>query len=319
VRAPRCFSSRDTLVLSSLCKDPPVHALGVWDTAALISPRCVQEFPVKNVRFFVTGYWCPTTLRYAPWLPCSPILLLDTCTVVTYEQPVLVCQENEIFRYRLIFIPPRVELIRREGSACIDMAEARGKGELFAQDVDAALERIINSMTSALQAPCVQRAAAEGKRVTVTVTGWTDPRPLDPSCLYTGPTIPTHYGVVRLDARYSPYARGDTLVGGGRIAFIRYKAGGHCLLSQLRAYYAAILLDRLWDEFVPAYASLKARDQIEVVAVGKAVSQENRDFSERRSIEVRVEVPMPEQRVVAGAIPVPGSTVVLCQPQCAEH
>ncbi|RMF36195.1 MAG: hypothetical protein D6747_00990 [Chlorobiota bacterium] len=319
VHSPRYVSSRDTLVLSSLCKDPPVHTLVVWDTAALVSPRCVQDFPVKNVRFFVTGYWCPTTLRYAPWLPCSPILLLDTCTVITYEQPVLVCQENEIFRYRLVFIPPRVELLRREGSACIDMAEARSKGTLFAQDVDAALERIINSMTSALQAPCVQRAVAEGKRVTITVTGWTDPRPLDASCMYTGPTIPTRYGVVRLDTRDSPYISGDSLAGGGRIAFIRSKAGGNYLLSQLRAYYAAILLDRLWEEFVPTYASLKAREQIEVVAVGKAVSQENRDFSERRSIEVRVEVPMPEQRVIAGAIPVPGSTVVLCQPQCAEH
>lgn len=75
----------------------------------------------------------------------------------------------------------------------------------------------------------MQRAAAEGKRVTVTVTGWTDPRPLDPSCLYTGPTIPTHYGVVRLDTRDSPYISGDSLVGGGRIAFIRSKAGGNYL------------------------------------------------------------------------------------------
>lgn len=124
---------------------------------------------------------------------------------------------------------------------------------------------------------------------------------------------------MRLDTRDSPYILGDSLVGGGRIAFIRSKAGGNYLLSQLRAYYAAQLLDRLWDEFVPVYASLKARDQIEAVANGKAVSQENRDFSERRSIEVRVEVPMPEQRALAGVIPVPGSTVVLCQPQCAEH
>jgi hypothetical protein len=319
VPSPRYVSSRDTLVVSSLCKEPPVHTLVVWDTAALVSPICVQDFPVKNVRFFVTGYWCPTTYEYAAWLPCTPILLLDTCTVVTYEQPTLVCNENELFRYRLVFVPPRVELLRREGSACIDIAEARTKGPLFAKDVDAALERIINSMSSALQAPCVQRAAMEGKRVTVTVTGWTDPRPLDATCTYTGPTVPVQFGVVRLETRDSPYIHGDSLVGNGRIPFVRSKAGGNYLLSQLRAYNAAILLDRLWDEYVPTYSFLKQRNQIEVVAVGKAVSQENRDYSERRSIEVRVEVPMPERRIVKGAIPVPGSTIVLCQPQCAHH
>lgn len=200
VHSPRYVSSRDTLVLSSLCKDPPTHTHVVWDTAALVSPRCVQDFPVKNVRFFVTGYWCPSTLRYVPWLSCSPILLLDTCTVVTYEQPALICQENEIYRYRLVFIPPRVEPIRREGSACIDMAEVRSKGASYAQDVDAALERIINSMTSALQAPCVQRAIGEGKRVTVTMTGWTDPRPLDASCMYTGADYPN--ALWRSAARY---------------------------------------------------------------------------------------------------------------------
>jgi len=317
--SPRYISSRDTLVLSSACTEPPVHTLVVWDTASLVSPECVQDFPVKNVRFFVTGYWCPTTQRYTPWLSCTPLLALDTCTAVSYEQPRLACDDNEVFRYRLVFTPPRVEPLRREGSACIDMAEARTKGPQFARDVDAAIDRIMSSMASALQAPCLLRAVNEGKMVTVTVTGWTDPRPLDPSCLYTGPTLPTRIGVVRMDTKDSPYIEGDSLRGHGKIAFARSKAGGNYLLSQLRAYYTALLLDRLWEDQVPAYAELKARGQIEVIAVGKAISQENRDYSERRSIEVRVSVPMPEQRIVAGQVPTPGSLVKLCQLECAQH
>lgn len=319
VDSPRYVSSRDTLELSGACREPAGHTLVVWDTAALVSPECVQDFPVKNVRFFITGYWCPTTQRYAPWLACTSILTLDTCGTVYYEQPQLACTDNEIFRYRLAFTPPQVEFLRREGSVCIDLAEARTKGPQFARDVDAAIERIMNSMASALHAPCVQRAVADSNIVTITVTGWTDPRPLDPTCSYTGPTIGIRRGIVRMETKDSPYLVADSLPGNGRIAFIRSKAGGNYLLSQLRAYYTALLLDRLWEQQVPAYAALKARGQIEVIAVGKAISQENRDYSERRSIEVRVSVPMPERNVVAGVVPVPGNYVKLCQVQCAQH
>lgn len=319
VHSPRYVSSRDTLELSSICRELPVHTLVVWDTAALVSPECVQDFPVKNVRFFVTGYWCPTTQRYAPWLACTPIVTLDTCGVVYYQQPQLACTDNEIFHYRLVFTPPRVEFHRRDGSACIDLAEAKSKGPQFAREVDAAIERIISSMSSALQAPCVQRAIADGKTVTVTVTGWTDPRPLDPTCSYTGPTINVQRGIVRMDTKDSPYVVADSLPGSGRIPFVRSKAGGNYLLSQLRAYYTALLLDRLWEEQLPTYAALKASGQIDVIAVGKAISQENRDYSERRSIEVRVSVPMPERKVMAGSISSAGSYVKLCQLQCVQH
>lgn len=315
----RYVSSRDTLEVSGACPETPVHTLVVWDTATIVSSECVQDFPVKNVRFFVTGYWCPTTERYAPWLPCTSILTVDTCNTVFYEQPRMACTENEMFRYRLVFVLPRVEQIRRDGSACIDMAEARSKGPQFARDVDAAIGRIMSSMASALQAPCVQRAIVEGKKVTVTVTGWTDPRPLDPTCTYTGPTVAVQQGIVRLDTKDSPYLDGDKLPGDGRIAFVRSKAGGNYLLSQLRAFYTALFLDRLWEQQLPTYAALKANGQLEVVAVGKAISQENRDFSERRSIEVRVSVPMPDRRVVAGQVPAPGSLVRLCRLHCAQH
>ncbi|MCS7303274.1 MAG: hypothetical protein RMK00_06570 [Bacteroidota bacterium] len=319
VHSPRYVSSRDTVEISSRCSEPPVHTLVVWDTAAIISPECIQDFPVKNVRFFITGYWCPTTRRYISWLSCTPILTLDSCGAVAYERPRLPCSDNEIFRYRLVFTPPTVERGRREGSACIDMAEAQSKGPEFAQEVDAAIERILQSMASAFQAPCLQRAVAEGKKVTVTVTGWTDPRPLDPTCSYTGPTIPVQQGVVRMDTKDSPYLVGDSLPGNGRVPFVRSKAGGNYLLSQLRAYYTALMLDRLWRTHVPAYADLVERGQLEVIAVGKAISQENRDYSERRSIEVRVSVPMPERRVVAGIVPVPGTFLSLCPLQCAHR
>jgi hypothetical protein len=317
--SPRYVSSYDTLLIGSACTEPLVHTIVVWDTATIVSPECVQDFPVKNVRFFVTGYWCPTTQRYASWLSCTPLLVLDSCKVVSYQQPRLACDENEVFSYSLVFTPPRVEPFRKEGSACIDMAEARTKGPQFAIEVDAAIDRIINSMGSALQAPCLLRSVSQGNMVTITVTGWTDPRPLDRSCLYTGPTLPTRTGIVRLDTQDSPYIEGESLQGDGKIAFVRSKAGGNYLLSQLRAYYTALMLDRLWEDEIPAYAELKARGQIEVIALGKAISQENRDYSERRSIEVRVSVPMPEQRIVKGQVPTPGSLVKFCQLECVQH
>ncbi len=313
---PRYISSKDTVVYDGFCPGTKKHTLMVWDTAAYFIPECVQDFPVKNVRFFVTGYWCPTTERYTRYLNCSCIIACDTCDKIDdTKQPALNCgTDDEFYRYSLV--KARVDVARKEGSACINIHEAKSKGHEFAQEVDSAVVRIAESMRSALQIACIQREVAKGKKVTVEVTGWTDPRPLDDACSYTGKTIDFAHSFVKLNMEDSPYIVGDTLAGNGKIKFSRSKAGGNYLLSQLRAYYTAVMFDRIWDESVAEYHDMKSKGHIEVVALGKAVSQENRDFSERRSVEIRVTVPITEKEMLRGIIPDPGQRVIICDTPC---
>ncbi len=312
----RYVSSKDTVIYDGFCTGKKEHTLMVWDTAAYYIPECVQDFPVKNVRFFVTGYWCPTTERYTQYLNCSCIIACDTCNKIDEAaQPKLNCgSDDEFYRYSLV--KARVDVARKEGSACINIHEAKSKGHDYAMEVDSAIVRIAESMRSALQIACIQREVAKGKKVTVQITGWTDPRPLDDACTYTGKSIDFSKSFVKLNMEDSPYIVNDSLQGNGRVRFSKSKAGGNYLLSQLRAYYTAVMFDKIWDNDVLEYRTMKQNGTLEVVALGKAVSQENRDFSERRSVEIRVTVPISEKEIVRGLIPDPGQTVRLCDPQC---
>lgn len=312
----RFLSSKDTLIFDGFCPQKKQHTLVVWDSAAYFIPECVQDFPVKNVRFFVTGYWCPTSERYSQYLTCSSILSYDTLTKLEYKPPVLKCKENEFFDYTLIYKEPVVEAARKYNSACISLGEAKKSGREYANEVDSAIIRIIASMKTALQISCVQREIAKGKTITVNVTGWTDPRPLDNSCAYTGKSIDFGKSFVKLASEDSPYIEGDSLEGHGRVKFSRSKAGGNYLLSQLRAYYTAVMFDKIWEDMVPEYRDLKSRGKLQVLAIGKAVSQENRDFSERRSVEIRVSIPIGEKEIVRGKVPDPGQSIRLCDMPC---
>src|SRR5262249_6438012 len=139
---------------------------------------------------------------------------------------------------------------------------------------------------------------------------------LDNACTYTGKTIDFSKGFVKLDQTDSPYIVNDTLLGGGRVKFGRSKAGGNYLLSQLRAFYTSVMFDRIWEDEVAEYRSMKRAGKLEVVAVGRAVSQENRDYSERRSVEIQVSVPVGDKEIVRGLIPDPGQMVKICEQPC---
>lgn len=312
----RLLAATDTLLFDAHCGRALQHRLVIYDTAVWYIPECVQEFPVKNVRFFVTGYWCPTTEKYQQYLTCTSIFSTEECMTVKYEQPVLACEKNEMFSYAMKYEAPKAIASRRPGSACIDVGEARTKGSLYAQEVDKAIDRIAESMASALRIPCVLREVAKGKPVTVEVTGWTDPRPLDKACTYTGPDVKLGDHFVVLDTKDSPYIDGDVIPGDGSVKFSQSKAGGNYLLSQLRAFYAAEMLDKTWEASVPEYRELKAKGLLKVRAIGRAVSQDNIDNSQRRSVEVRISVPMSQQEMVRGAIPDPGARIVLCTDAC---
>ena len=292
------------------------HRLVIYDTAVWHIPECVQEFPVKNVRFFVTGYWCPTTVKYQQYLTCTSIFTTEDCLVVAHEEPTLPCNKNEMFTYSMKYEAPKAIANRRPGSACINIGEARSKGPEYATEVDKAIDRIAESMTSALRIPCVLREVAKGKPVTVEVTGWTDPRALNTTCTYTGPDIDLNNRFVELDTKESPYIKDGVIPGDGSVKFSQSGAGGNYLLSQLRAFYASEMLDKTWEASVPEYRELKAKGLLKVKAIGRAVSQDNIDNSQRRSVEVRISVPLSPQELVRGVIPDPGALIVLCAGEC---
>lgn len=312
----RLLAATDTLVFDAHCGNTLQHRLVIYDTAVWHIPECVQEFPVKDVRFFVTGYWCPTTEKYQQYLTCTSIFETEQCLAVKFEEPVLECEKNEMFTYAMKFEAPKAIASRRPGSACIDVGEARSKGPTYATEVDKAIDRIAESMTSALRIPCVLREVAKGKPVTVEITGWTDPRPLDTKCTYTGPDINLADHFVELETKDSPYINGTTIPGDGSVKFSASKAGGNYLLSQLRAFYAAEMLDKTWEASVPEYKELKAKGLLKVRAIGRAVSQDNIDNSQRRSVEIRISVPLSEKEMVRGLIPDPGARIVLCESGC---
>ncbi|MBL7999859.1 MAG: hypothetical protein JNL32_14630, partial [Candidatus Kapabacteria bacterium] len=77
-------------------------------------------------------------------------------------------------------------------------------------------------------------------------------------------------------------------------------SGGNELLSDVRAYYTATMLDSIWTKQIEEYRYLKTKKnkQIHVVAVGSAIKQElkdagnqTRDYALRRSVNVVVSTP----------------------------
>ncbi|HCN04363.1 MAG TPA: hypothetical protein DIS79_01990 [Bacteroidetes bacterium] len=311
VTDPRHVGPTDTLLLGRGCTGRFAHTLVVYDTSAWYTSECIQDFPTKNVRFFVTGYWCPTTLKYGNDLTCTSVFAFDECTKVEHPEPELACGRNEIYSYSMVYEAPKVAVARRPG-VCVDMNEARQKGPLFASEVDAAIDRILESMRSALRVPCVLREVERGKKITVDVIGWTDPRALDPKCVYTGPDVQLDQRSVSLDITDSPYAEDGTIDGEGKTKFSVSKAGGNQLLSQLRALHAAEMLDRIWTRTLPEYKALRDKDLIRVVAIGKAVSQDAVSNDQRRSVEVRVTVPVTATERQQGLVAPPGGTYRLC-------
>jgi len=313
---PGYVASTDTLLIDLLCARRLAHTLYLWDTTALRADSCIQDFRIKNVRFFVTGYWCPTTRLFAEYAPCTSVLPDSICTTIEYQQPQLSCASDDIYTYNLKFTPPEVVRSRQPLSNCIDLREvADPKTRDFrAREVDSAIVKLVDAMRSALEYDCVQRAVRDGKPVTVNVIGWTDPRPLDRSCAYTGPDIDLNASFVQLDIEDSPYIQGNILHNGTR--FRESREGGNQLLSQLRAYYTARLLDAVWEERVEDYRRLKGAGLLRVEAIGRAISQEQVPMEQQRSVSVLVSVPMEEMPQQAATLPSPGRYRQLCDPPC---
>jgi hypothetical protein len=294
VQGKEFISETDTLLFDVFSEKVYKHTVYIWDKAIPEDKECVQNFPVTEVQFFLTCYWCPTSLQYADYLPCQSVFRDTVCTKLEYQIPETKCQDGDIYKYQLNFTPPTVSTLRNNG-LCIPASELNDtkRKEEWAVKVDNAVDKFVENMKSALQRPCVQKAIRSGKQVTVEVIGWTDPRGIDPICLYTGQEIDFNNTFIKL----AGLEKKKSFLPGGILkkntSFRKSGAEGNELLSDVRAYYTALLLDSLWTEKVPEYARLKSagNGQLTVTAIGKGIKQELKSNEFRRSANVIVRTP----------------------------
>ena len=288
------IAETDTILIDVLAAKNYNHTLYVWDKSIPEDRECVQNFPVTEVQFFLTCYWCPTTLQYSTYLPCQSVFKDSLCTTVDYQKPEKKCDNGDIYSYTLDFTPPKVYANRNAG-LCIPGNELANHQQkiLWANRVDTAVETFIANMKSALQRPCVQKAIRKGQKVNVEVIGWTDPRGIDPACLYTGEEINFTTTFIRL---YNLEKKKHYLPNGILKSNTRFRSSGeegNELLSDVRAYYTALLLDSLWTEYVPDYRLLKSMTPplLEVTAIGKGIKKSEKGYEFKRSANVIVRTP----------------------------
>lgn len=288
--SPAFVSSVDTILFSTLCSGALQHTLFLWDTATYRTPDCRQEFPIYQVRFFVTGYWCPTTERFRGYAPCASLFTDAGCV-----QPP--CGDNTLYDYVIEQKPKYPDCIRYE--------EFEQRGDEFAREVDSAFILLREAMRSAFGIPCLAGAIRSGKKVKVEVIGTTDPRAYKADCRYSGQTIDFSQSFVQIEESRKPFFTNG-------MPMKSLDPTGNQLLSDLRAYNAAVMLDSIWTESIAEYRSLKRGGQIEVQAFGESISTEETSYERQRSIRVRITLPEEEGGTIAGLTPDPGRRVVLC-------
>jgi hypothetical protein len=306
-------TAHDTLLYEVGANCKLEHTVFIWDSKIFESPDCSQNFPITNVEFFITGYWCPTTLKYRHLTPCQSVFCDENCTVVPeITQP---CLDNDLYRYEVI--QPKIER-RRQYGLCADLSEVDAHGDEWSNEVDEAIEAFVDKMKSALKNPCIARAIKKDKIVNIEIIGWTDPRPISDNCLYTGDDIDFNASDIILDGYESKsYFKGGILKNG--TPFSRSGSNGNQLLSEIRAFNTALLLDSLWKIMIPRYTELRAAGKIDVHAIGKAVSQQSIAMEKQRSVNVRISAEAEGELVTLDDIAELGKSVALCGNECMEN
>ena len=292
--SPQFVSSSDTLLMDVFCRRKIEHELFVWDTASYRNPGCRQEFPIYNVRFFVNGYWCPTTKLFKAYTPCASLFIDSTCLNMS-------CNENELYKF---------SVVREHVAPCVDVAEFDRRGGEFSREVDSSIVLLRAAMRSAFLQPCMIKAIRQRKNIEIEVVGSTDPRALRDFCTYTGPSYDQIKRFAEADPRIVPFImKGQRFVSAGYGG----QHGGNQLLSDLRAYYTALLLDSIWTEFIPQYAGLRSSGRLTLKAFGEGISKETAAVYERqRSIRVRISAPDAVEESRAGVLAEPGSLRIVC-------
>lgn len=291
----RFVSATDTLKYTTDISTPIDRTLFVWDTSSINDPSCKQTFPIADVRFFIEGYWGPTTNRYHSFIPgCTSFFDDSSSCLVTQAQ----CESNNLYKYE--YVASRSDA----SNNCFNYKEFRAHGREYAEEVDGALDSLRNSMVSALRMQCVERSREANEKIEITVTGYTDPKKYrDPECAYNGMDVDFSKEFIHLiDTEAEPLFRTGTLM-------TARGGGGNPLLSDLRAFWTAKLLDSIWNAFVPEYHELRASGLLVLKAKGESVNKNDKlTFAQRRSISVEVRA---ETKAVhrEGARPQPGQTV----------
>jgi len=288
------ISAIDTLFGSRTCSSFNSHTLFLWDTATYYERHCIDTFPIKKVKYFVTGYWCPTTSRYSSYASCTSLFLDKACL-----HPV--CDPSDLDSFH-------VQVLRKH-SDCIDYKEFEKHGSEYSNEVDDAIEQHLRAMESAFSSACMKKTISQGKPVTVIIDGFTDPLGYKSDCQYFGPNIDFSQSFVQVPDSMKDHFKYNTHMK-------KYGLGGNQLLSELRAYNLAVLLDRLWTKNIDQYAKLKQKGLLTTLAVGRAIDQDNIPFDQRRSAQVSISA-QSNDIIQPGLTPPPGECVILCE-QCTQ-
>lgn len=313
VNSIRNLSASDTLIyeVGNHCRLE--HNLTVWDVNVLENPDCKQNFPITKVEFFVTSYWCPTTKKYSKLTSCQTVFDDPECVVIS--TPPKPCENNDLYRYKVN--PATIDRIPQQG-LCLPHEEVNLHAKEWSENVDKAIDTFVDKMGTALQKPCITRSIRENEKVVIEVTGWTDPRSLDKSCLYTGSEINFNTTAVKLKnlSEKSQYIPNGILKNG--TPFVKSPNNGNQLLSDARAYFTSVLLDSLWKLTIPKYKHLRDRGLIEVLAVGKSVNPDQIALAKQRSVNVVVLTNL-KSKTTAANTPELGRSIALCSNGCLEN
>ena len=188
-------------------------------------------------------------------------------------------------------------------------------GKEWSARVDTAIVSFVDNIRSALKKPCILRSIKKKKKVTIEVIGWTDPRQIDMACLYTGKDIDFNKSAIKMyEIEKKPYVHNGILKHNTK--FRESANGGNQLLSEVRAYYTAELLDNLWKLALPDYARLRAEGIIDIVAVGKSIKPDQIDMARQRSVNVRILADVEAEVATTKNRPELGSSIALCGNDC---
>jgi hypothetical protein len=301
-------SSIDTLVIGMNGCSPNVeHTIYLADTTER-RRTCEFTFRTFNVPFFVTTYWCPTTVKYKAYTPCTSLFTDDVpCESITQPEH---CETNEAYRYE--FQPAKLIRTRRNAENCVNYNELVDSGAVWADMVDRTIEHMRDEVRSALTDQCVKNAIDAGLRVVVTYIGTTDDRSIHTNCMYTGRDFAAVHALaphIEVDSMIIPFIKeGQHFNRGGYGGM----AGGNQLLSDLRSMYFAILFDNLCRESIPLYREYQDRGVLVVRSRGQAIDQRDLPYSLKRAAGVEIRVPQYTKRF-AGLKPPAGKTVVMCE------
>ncbi|MEO6940084.1 MAG: hypothetical protein ABI444_08120 [Candidatus Kapaibacterium sp.] len=314
------ISSIDTLLFDVTCPSL-THTLYLWDSSIYYSPECTMDFRVRDIPFFIQGYWCPTTQKYKTCATCASVFPDSGCTEVALEPPPLPCKpEDDLRVYKVHYVAPSIEVSSPIG-LCINRKEWRDSSLAYGHRVDSVIELYIEEMKLVFsnETRCIERAIARGETITIDIVGWTDPLGIDNSCRYTGADINFNNSFIQLQEMEQKHGYIENGVLKKGTPFSRSGMQGNQMLSDLRAYFTAMLLDSLWTANIDQYRELRAiPGRLKLTAVGKGISKKDHiPLSEQRSVDVIVTAPVDKRDIYRPDMPPPGSTVTLCAPPCA--